>query len=158
MSRLLSLLAITGTCLAKTVNLDWSVDWISASPDGFTRPVIGLNGQWPCPPVEVDIGDTIITTVKNNLGNETTGIHFHGELQHGSNYADGVSMVNQCPIPPGSTFTQQFTANTAGTHWYHSHNGAQFPDGFRAPFIVHDKAYENTLGYDKEYLMTVSDW
>jgi hypothetical protein len=51
------------TC-AKTVNYDFSIGWVTvcnlnigktlthtdftqAAPDGFSRPVIGVNGQWP---------------------------------------------------------------------------------------------------------------
>jgi iron transport multicopper oxidase len=33
---------------------------------------------------------------------------------------DGVAMVSQCSTPPGGSFTQTFTANPAGVHWYHS--------------------------------------
>lgn len=59
------------------------------------------NGQWPPPTVEVYKGDRLIIHVNNKLGNETTGLHFHGIRQHGSNQMDGPSMVTQCPIPPG---------------------------------------------------------
>lgn len=88
---------------AKTVTFDWSVDWVSVSPDGYTRPAIGINGQWPCPTITVDIGDRVVVNLKNNLGNETTSIHWHGIFQKGSAQMDGPAMVNQCPIPPGSS-------------------------------------------------------
>jgi hypothetical protein len=64
--------------IAKTVTYNWDVGWVTACPDGFCRPVIGINGAWPCPIVEVDRGDTVIFNVKNSLGNETTSIHCHG--------------------------------------------------------------------------------
>jgi len=88
---------------AKTVSYDWNVDWVLASPDSVTRPVVGINGQWPCPPIEVNVGDRLVVNVKNNLVNETTSIHFHGIFQTGSNQMDGPAMVTQCPIPPGSS-------------------------------------------------------
>jgi iron transport multicopper oxidase len=73
----------------------------------------GINGQWPCPPIEVNLGDTIVVNLVNLLGNETTGIHFHGQSQTGTNTMDGPSGVNQCAIPPGGTFTYSFTVRTS---------------------------------------------
>jgi len=87
---------------ASTVTFNWEIDWVSASPDGFQRPAVGINGQWPCPTIAVNKGDRVIVNLKNNLGNETTAIHWHGIFQTGSAQMDGPAMVNQCPIPPGS--------------------------------------------------------
>ncbi|KAF8860882.1 FET Ferroxidase [Acephala macrosclerotiorum] len=143
---------------AKTVTFDWSVDWVSVSPDGFERPAIGINGQWPCPTITVDIGDRVIVNLKNNLGNETTAIHWHGLYQTGTAQMDGPAMVNQCPIPPGSSFTYDFEINQPGTYWYHSHVGGQYIDGFRGPIVVHDPAAPYAGQYDEEVIMTVSDW
>ena len=39
----------------------------------------GINGQFPCPTIEANVGDTIVVNVVNQLGNETMGIHFHGQ-------------------------------------------------------------------------------
>lgn len=93
---------------AKTVKYDWSIDWVTASPDGFARPVIGINGQWPCPQVDVDLGDRLIVTIHNNLGNESTGLHWHGINQYGYPTMDGSAGVAQCPVPPNSSFTYDF--------------------------------------------------
>jgi hypothetical protein len=35
------------------VELNWDVTWVTASPDGFARPVVGINGQFPCPTINV---------------------------------------------------------------------------------------------------------
>ena len=94
--------------VSKTVKYDWSIDWVTASPDGFTRPVIGINGQWPCPQVDVDLGDRLIVTIHNNLGNESTGLHWHGINQYGHATMDGSAGVAQCPVPPNSSFTYDF--------------------------------------------------
>lgn len=72
------------------------------------RPVVGINGQWPCPPINANIGDRVVVKVNNMLGNESTSLHFHGLYQQGSATMDGPSGVNQCPIPPGSKFTYDF--------------------------------------------------
>ena len=101
----LSLLAVA---LAGTVTYDWSIDYVTAAPDGFSRQVIGINGAWPCPPIEASVGDTVVVNVKNNLGNESTGIHFHGLRMYGTQFMDGPTGVTQCPIPPGATLTYTF--------------------------------------------------
>lgn len=71
---------------------------------------------------------------------------------------DGPVGVTQCGIPPGSSFTYQFTANPAGSFWYHSHAPGQYPDGLRGPMIIHDPAWERSLRIEDQYVMTLSDW
>lgn len=88
---------------ARTVTYNWDVDWVSVSPDGLRRPAVGINGQWPCPPLHVNIGDRVVINVHNSLGNETTTVHFHGIFQSGSTQMDGPAMVSQCPIQPGGS-------------------------------------------------------
>ena len=94
----------------------------------------------------------------NNLGNESTTLHFHGIHQNGTNNMDGVSMVTQCPVPPGHSYVYNFTITQNGTYWYHSHVAGQYPDGNRGPLIVHNKdAYFNSL-YQEEMVITMTDW
>lgn len=88
---------------------NWDVTWVKACPDGVCRPAIGINGKWPCPRIEVPIGERVIIHVNNKLGNETTAIHFHGLFQTGTNGMDGPAGVTQCPIPVGGSFTYDFT-------------------------------------------------
>lgn len=82
--------------------------------------------------------------------------HWHGLFQNGTNYADGVSFVTQCPIPPNYSFLHAFDApNQAGTYWYHSHYSTQqwfvdsnfsdkmflrssSSDGLRGPLVIYD--------------------
>jgi hypothetical protein len=73
---------------AKTVTHNWEISWLTACPDGFCRPVIGINGAWPCPILEADLGDTVVLNIKNKLGNETTTIHPHGENCSLANFKD----------------------------------------------------------------------
>ena len=87
---------------ANTVTYNWNIDWVPVSPDGHRRPAIGINGQWPCPKIEVNIGDRVVINVNNRLDSQYTAIHFHGIFQTGSNQMDGPAMVTQCPIPPRS--------------------------------------------------------
>ncbi|KAI1345072.1 Cupredoxin [Xylariaceae sp. FL0016] len=147
-----------GDSLADTVFYNWNVTWVWASPDGFGRPVVGINDQWPCPMVEASVGDTIVISLENQLGNQTTGLHFHGIDQIDTNFMDGAAGTNQCPVPPGHTVTYSFMANRAGTYWYHSHNGIQYPDGLRGPLLIHDPDDPYVGSYDQDVVITVTDW
>jgi iron transport multicopper oxidase len=97
--------------LCKTVEREWNITWVTAAPDGFVRPVIGINGQWPCPELRATVGDKVIVTINNLLGNQSTGLHWHGIHQNGTNHMDGSSGVQQCPVPPGSSFTYEWNAS-----------------------------------------------
>ena len=104
------------SCQAKTVTYDWNVTWTTANPDGmYDRKVVGINGQWPLPVVEVDKGDRLIVNMYNGLGDKNTSVHWHGMYQNGTNNMDGPAMVTQCPITPGESYTYDFTVNQNGT-------------------------------------------
>jgi iron transport multicopper oxidase len=91
---------------------DFNVGWVARNPDGLRdRPVIGINGEWPIPRIEATVGDRIIVNVHNQLGNESTSLHFHGLFMNGTNEMDGVAGVTQCGIPPNSDFTYNFTVH-----------------------------------------------
>lgn len=106
--RVAQFLALASSAWAGVVTYNWDITWVNAAPDGFARPVIGINGQWPCPKIEATVGDTIVVHLNNKLGNETTGVHFHGINQISTNEMDGPSGVTQCPVPPGSSITYSF--------------------------------------------------
>ncbi|QKX61289.1 uncharacterized protein TRUGW13939_08437 [Talaromyces rugulosus] len=141
---------------AKDVYLYWNITWVNAAPDGFERPVIGINGEWPCPQVDVDVGDRLIVDVENSLGNQSTGIHWHGMHQYMTATMDGSSGVTQCPVAPGSIIRYDFITDQPGTYWYHSHNMGQYPDGLRGALIVHDPS--PPFEYDDEFTVLLSDW
>ena len=105
--------AVFHTALAETVYYNWDIGWVTAAPDGFARPVIGINGQWPCPQVDVTTGDRVVVSVYNGLGNQSTGLHWHGMRQHGTSNMDGSIGVAQCPIPPGGRMTYDFVVSTS---------------------------------------------
>lgn len=106
------LAASLGLASAAIVNYDFNVTWVTANPDGaFPRPVIGINNQWPIPRIEANVGDRIVINVNNQLGNQSTSLHFHGIYQNGSTHMDGPVGVSQCQIPPGYSFTYNFTVN-----------------------------------------------
>lgn len=107
------LLALSFAQLAfsKVVYHDWNITWVTAAPDGFARPVIGINGQWPCPTLRADLGDRVIVTVNNQLGNQSTSLHWHGITQNGTQHMDGATGATQCPIPPGETFVYDWVVS-----------------------------------------------
>ena len=113
---LLLLLLPFGLTEAATVTYDFNITWVHGNPDGaFDRSVIGINNQWPIPPIEVTKGDRLVVNVNNQLGNESTSLHFHGLYQHGTNHMDGPIGVTQCAIAPGGSFTYNFTVR--GSTW-----------------------------------------
>ncbi len=98
---------------AATITYDFNITWVTANPDGlFERSVIGINDQWPIPYITADVGDRVVVNVLNQLGNESTSLHFHGIYQNGSTEMDGSVGATQCPIPPGGAFTYNFTVST----------------------------------------------
>ncbi|KAB5518103.1 iron transport multicopper oxidase FET3 [Coniochaeta sp. 2T2.1] len=153
-----TVLFLASLASAGTVTYNWDVTWVNAAPDGFSRPVIGINNQWPCPKIEATKGDTVLINLNNKLGNQTTGLHFHGINQINTVEMDGPSAFTQCPVPPGSSIQYKFLVDAAGTYWYHSHNMGQYPDGLRGPLIVHDPADPYAGKYDEEVILTISDW
>ncbi|KAH7081021.1 iron transport multicopper oxidase-like protein FET3 [Paraphoma chrysanthemicola] len=156
---LLPISLLTSIVQCATVTYDFDIGWTYANPDGQrTRPVMGVNGQWPIPPIVATKGDQVIVNVKNSLGNESTSLHFHGLYMNQTTHMDGPVGVTQCAIVPGSSFTYNFTVDQPGTYWYHSHVKGQYPDGLRGPLIVHDPEDPHKDLYNEEIVLTLSDW
>ncbi|MCJ1354255.1 MAG: hypothetical protein MMC33_004242 [Icmadophila ericetorum] len=118
---------------------DFTISRGYLAPDGVNKSVLLVNGQFPAPTIEVNWGDTIQVTVRNEITGPEEGVslHWHGILQKLTPWYDGVPSVQQCPIAPGSTFTYSFLADLYGTTWYHSHYSAQYAGGLIGPLIVH---------------------
>lgn len=109
------ILPLVSTSQATTVTYDWNITWVRANPDGqHERPTIGINGQWPLPHLTATVGDHIVINVDNQLGNQSTSLHFHGLYMNGSTHMDGPVGVSQCAIPSGMTFKYDFTVCN---HW-----------------------------------------
>lgn len=155
----LAALAMASMAAAETVTYDWNVTWVQANPDGaHERKVIGINNAWPLPIVEVNTGDQLVANVYNGLGDKDMSIHWHGMFQNGTTYMDGASMVSQCPIPPGSSLTYNFTVTQNGSFWYHCHTDYCYPDGYRQAFVIQDPESPFKDQYDGEFIFTLVDW
>ncbi|WRT68665.1 uncharacterized protein IL334_005644 [Kwoniella shivajii] len=131
-----------------------------ANPDGYTRKVYTINGQFPGPFIELNTGDTLKVHVTNTLDIPQT-IHWHGLTQNGTVHMDGVPGITQCPIPPGSSFTYEFPIiRQYGTFWYHSHYANTMADGIFGPLIIHspDDPLQRGKDYDEDRILWINDW
>ncbi|TKA51193.1 hypothetical protein B0A53_05657 [Rhodotorula sp. CCFEE 5036] len=140
----------------------WEIAEHPGSPDGYHRPMLLINGQFPGPVIEVNNGDLVLVHVTNLLDQPTT-VHFHGIIQNGTNWADGPSGVTQCPISPGGTYTYEFPITGElqyGTYWHHSHRRATYIDGITGPIIVHSPRDPLVRGrdFDIDQIVFLQDW
>jgi len=95
------------------VKYNFNITWVTTNPDEqFPRRTIGINGAWPLPSINVSVGDRLVVNVHNGLGDQSTSLHFHGILQNGTSYMDGVPGTTQCEIKPGMNFTYDFVVSS----------------------------------------------
>ena len=116
-----------------------------------------FNKQVPGPRIRVTEGDRIRMIVKNNLP-EPTSVHWHGMVL--PNQMDGPAEITQPPIEPGQTYTYEFTAQQAGTFFYHSHRepDRQQSLGMYGALIIDPKDSSSTPAYDMEYIIQLQEW
>ncbi|KAI0276852.1 laccase 14 [Russula aff. rugulosa BPL654] len=158
--------AISKGVTAATVSTYLDIVNAEIDPDGFTRDATLANGVFPGPVIRATKGDRLQIDVTDNLGDSSldlvTSIHWHGFFQSGTNWADGVDAVTQCPIIPGESFLYNFTVpDQAGTFWYHSHYSAQYCDGLRGAMIIDDPDDPQRYLYDiddDDTIITLADW
>lgn len=157
---LLTLLAFLAPVLAGVQELWWNLTYVkSANPDGlFERQVIGVNGTWPPPPVDVHTADSLVVHVTNSLDQLST-LHHHGMFFNSSSWMDGAQGVSECGIPPGGQFDYLVPINSSGqwgTYWVHAHALGQYADGLRAPLVLHPQ--KEYYMYDDEFTVVLGDW
>lgn len=117
----------------------------------------GYNGQTPGPTIEAIEGDRVRILVTNHLPEPTT-VHWHGILL--PNGMDGVTGLNQKPIPPGETFRYEFTLRQSGTHMYHPHYDelTQIALGMMGFFIIHPKNPAEEELVDRDFAIMLMEW
>ncbi|KAM7514634.1 hypothetical protein LguiA_004217 [Lonicera macranthoides] len=87
-----------------------------------TKNILTVNGQYPGPTLFAHRGDTIIVDV-HNKGSQNVTLHWHGVKQPRNPWSDGPEYITQCPIQPGSKFTQRIIlTDEEGTMWWHAHS------------------------------------
>ena len=103
------------------------------------KTILAINKQFPGPTLIVREGQIVAVDVHNNLSTEGITVHWHGQHQMKTNFMDGVGLVTQCPIQPGSSFRYILEASPSGTFWYHSQMGSQRANGLFGALIVKKK-------------------
>lgn len=103
-----------------------------------------FNGAIPGPTLKLDVGDTVVVRLVNDLPH-STGIHWHGvELM---NYADGTEVTQDgapgAPlqtlgngVPAGGTFLYKFRVTRPGIYWYHPHHHNSLNRVFRGMYGI----------------------
>jgi len=136
-----------------------TIEEIEQHIDDLMPPVaaLGYGGQWPGPTIRVTEGDKVRAIFTNKL-KETTGVHFHG-VEFTDFFQDGVPFVTQKPIPPGESFTYEFTADRPGSLMYHSHHNAtdQVGRGLLGAFLVDPKTPSADDTFDRDYVWISND-
>ncbi|KAL2503769.1 Laccase-14 [Abeliophyllum distichum] len=86
------------------------------------KSILVVNGQFPGPTIYATEGDTIVVDVHNQASENVT-IHWHGVKQPRYPWSDGPNYITQCPIQPGSNFSQKIIlSDEIGTLWWHAHS------------------------------------
>ena len=70
---------------------------------------------------------------------------------------DGTSGITQCPIPPNSSYTYNFTLQQYGTYWWHAHYSTTYQDGLFGPLIIHGRN-EPDYKLNGDIILMVDDW
>lgn len=114
-----------------------------------------FNRQVPGPRIRLTEGDRVRIVVENGLP-EPTSVHWHGLSV--PNGMDGAAEVTQKPIPPGGSFTYEFTVDQAGTFFYHSHQQAdrQQSLGLYGALIVEPR--EQAPRSDRDVVVQLQEW
>ena len=126
---------------------------IESSDLGETFKTFSFGEQLVGPEIRAGFGDQLSVLTTNQM-EKPTSVHFHGLALR--NDADGVPMLTQDDIAPGSEFTQSFKAPHPGTYWYHSHTGLQQDEGMMGPLVIDDP--NEPLSYDEEWVLFLDDW
>jgi iron transport multicopper oxidase len=172
-------LLLAPDALAGVTEVWWNLTPVqNINPDGrFPRQVLGVNGSWPPPPLDVPQNDTLIVHAKNFLPAPAT-LHHHGMFFNSTTWHDGALGVTEWCFPirnllthgilmfvssgiptDGGETTYQIAINASGqvgTYWVHSHAGGQYVDGLRAPLVIH--ATKEAYQYDDEFTVILGDW
>jgi iron transport multicopper oxidase len=93
---LLSSLLAAPHALAAVHEVWWNLTYVQdINPDGLSpRRVIGVNGTWPPPPIDVQQADTLLVHATNSL-ETVSSLHHHGMFFNSSSWNDGAVGVTE---------------------------------------------------------------
>ena len=135
-------------------HFDLDIGYRTVNFTGRERTATIINGSIPGPVLRWREGERVTLRVRNNLAHDTS-IHWHGLILPAG--MDGVPGISFGGIRPGETFTYQFDVRQNGTFWYHSHSGFQEQTGVYGSIVI-DPRDADPIGYDREYVVMLSDW
>ncbi|KAM0864941.1 hypothetical protein ACQ4PT_043597 [Festuca glaucescens] len=117
---------------------DWDVSYVTAAPLGVKQQVIGINGKFPGPVVNVTTNWNVVVNVLNDL-DEPLLITWNG-IQHRKNcWQDGVLGTN-CPIPSGWNWTYEFQVkDQIGSFFYFPSTALQRAAGGFGGIVVNNR-------------------
>jgi len=133
---------------------DLDIGYRTVNFTGKERTATVVNGSIPGPVLRWQEGDRVTLRVRNHLAHDTS-IHWHGMILPAG--MDGVPGISFDGIRPGETFTYQFDVRQNGTFWYHSHSRFQEQTGVYGAIVI-DPARPDPVGYDRDYVVLLSDW
>ena len=118
-----------------------------------------FNRQVPGPRIVVTEGDRLRINVETACP-RARPVHWHGLVL--PNRMDGAADITQAPIPPGGSFTYEFTAGQAGTYFYHSHDHAdrQQALGLYGALIIKPKnpSRDESYRYQHDVVIQLQEW
>lgn len=138
---------------------DWTVSYISVSPLGVKQQVIGINGQFPGPILNVTTNWNVVVNVKNEL-DEPLLLTWEGLQQRKNSWQDGVSGTN-CPIPAGWNWTYEFQVkDQIGSFFYFPSLHFQRAAGGYGGIIINNRdVIPLPFGTpDGDFTICMSDW
>ena len=140
----------------KAFDIEASVIRWNILPD-VTVQAYAYNRQIPGPRLELTEGDHVRINVRNALPESTT-VHWHGLIL--PNEMDGPAKVTQAPIPPGGSYSYEYTVGQHGTYFYHSHD---HPDrqqalGLYGALLIQPKDPSAEVKADHEYAIQLQEW
>ncbi|KAG6387698.1 hypothetical protein SASPL_152890 [Salvia splendens] len=141
------------------VYYDWTVSYLTASPLGLKQQVIGIDGRFPGPVLNVTTNWNVVINVKNDL-DEPLLLTWNGIQQRKNSWQDGVSGTN-CPIPAGWNWTYQFQVkDQIGSFFYFPSLGLQRAAGGFGGIIVNNRdVIPVPFGTpDGDITLFISDW
>ncbi|KAJ9176670.1 hypothetical protein P3X46_011956 [Hevea brasiliensis] len=141
------------------VFFDWTVSYLTGYSLGVKQQVIGINGLFPGPILNVTTNWNVIVNVKNEL-DEPLLLTWNGVQNRKNSWQDGVLGTN-CPIPAGWNWTYQFQVkDQIGSFFYFPSLNFQRAAGGYGGIIINNRDVI-PLPFavpDGDIIVFISDW
>ncbi|ORX99152.1 hypothetical protein K493DRAFT_365755 [Basidiobolus meristosporus CBS 931.73] len=143
---------------AKVVTYNLNVTLEDHAADCFKRPSVLINGGSPGPEIHVRSGDQLIVNLQNSMAEAEFTLHFHGIIQRGTPYSDGVPYLTQAPIAPGGSYKYVINiGKQVGTYFYHSHTDASATTAYGALIVHEAEEVDSPFDYDEERVLLLAE-